>query len=214
MATSVAPAASRSDPGGARHAPRWNPAPLGKAGIWESLRDSIKTDMTFDDLLQLARLAQDIPNIQSAVLTLRKGSEGQLLTSKLESGEEVLVPISSEVFSLVVRLFDAGQGGDIANPRASAEGAKIRVSNGSGVTGLAKTTADKMTASGFGVVEVGNAAAQSSYGKSEIHVFSGKFETARYLAEVLGMTDPMIVSRQNGPPGIDIELIIGKDLAP
>jgi hypothetical protein len=38
--------------------------------------------------------------------------------------------------------------------------------------------------------------------------------TARYLAQTLGLDGTVIVQATDGPAGIDIALIIGKDLAP
>lgn len=186
---------------------------IGQAGeIWEALRDNIRTDLSFDEILQLAALAQEIPEIQSAVLSIRTTEGGELLPSTLPSGEDVLSPVYEDIYALVVRLFDSGQGGQ-ADPRAQEEGATLSVLNGAGIDGLAGTTADRLRAMGFNVVNVANAEGLGLYGTSEIRVYTSAFRTARYLAEVLGLENVLIQSASDGPEGVDIELIVGRDLA-
>lgn len=186
---------------------------FGQAGaIWESLAENIRTDLTFDEILALANLAQEIGDIQSAVLTLRReGQGGQLLYSTLPSGEQVLSPIAEEVFALVVRLFDSGTGAP-SGSLAGAENARLFVENGAFIDGLAAQTRDRLIGEGFNVVEIGTIKSDFPYPKTEIHVYTGKMQTARYLAEVLGLDGTAIKVETDAPPGIDIKLIIGQDL--
>ncbi|MEP7289382.1 MAG: LCP family protein [Chloroflexota bacterium] len=186
---------------------------LGKATtIWASLKDSIKTDLSFDDMVQLAQLAQSIPkdNIQSAVITDR---DGYLQPSKLASGEEVFSPVYEKIHDLVEKLFDSEPVGP-ANSEATAEGATITVSNGSGVDGMAKNTADKLIAKGFNITDVKNADLQGGYGKTVIRVYSGKIKTARLIADALKLDGTAISDEPGAVSGVDIEVIVGKDLAP
>jgi len=185
---------------------------LGKAGeIWGSLKDSIKTDLTFNEIAQLAQLAQSIPkdNIRSAVITDR---DGYLLPAKLASGEEVFSPIYEKIHDLVDNLFEAAPRGP-SDTQASAEGAKILVSNGAGIDGLAKLTADKLRGQGFIILDAKNADQPGGYGKTVIRLYTDKIKTARFLAESLGLDGTVITQEKNGPPGVDIELIVGKDIA-
>jgi polyisoprenyl-teichoic acid--peptidoglycan teichoic acid transferase len=186
---------------------------VGKAGaIWDSVKDNIKTDMTFQEMLQLAQVAQGIPkdNIRSAVITDR---DNYLAPQTLPNGEQVFTPVYENIHDLVEKLFDAAPVGT-TNVQASAEGAALVVSNGAGVDGLAKATADRLKGQGFNVVDAKNADQPGGYGRSVIKVFTGKMKTARYLAEVLGLESTVITIEKDGPPGVDIELVVGKDLAP
>ncbi len=186
---------------------------IGQAGpIWASVKDSVRTDMTFQEMVELAQLAQIIPkeNIKSAVIT---DKDNLLLPSTLPDGDQVFSPVYERIHDLVEVLFDPTPGGQV-NPQASAEGATIVVSNGAGVDGLGKATTDRLRAQGFNIVDTKNADLPGGYGKSIIRVFTDKIKTARYLAQVLSLDGTVIVNEKNGPPGVDIELIIGKDLAP
>lgn len=187
---------------------------ISKAGaIWDSLAANIRTDLTFEEALALANLAQEITDIKSAVLTIkRQGEGGQLLYSTLPSGEQVLSPIAEEVFALVVRLFDSGTGAPAGSPIA-AENARIYVENGAFVDGLAARMRDRLISAGFNVVEIGTLKSDFPYPKTEIHVYTGKMETARYLAQVLGLDGTAIRIETNAPVGIDIKLVVGQDMA-
>jgi hypothetical protein len=110
-------------------------------------------------------------------------------------------------------LFDAGTV-SAANAQASEESATVIVSNGAGVDGLGKKTADRLTAKGFNVIEIKNADLPGGYTKSEIRVYTGKIKTAQLLAQTLGLEGSVITNeKKDGPPGVDIELVVGKDIA-
>jgi polyisoprenyl-teichoic acid--peptidoglycan teichoic acid transferase len=188
---------------------------VGQSGtIWAALKDNIHTNLTYDEILQIANAAQGV-TIKSGVLLPKTEKGGQLLPSTLADGRQVLSPVYEDIAALVTQLFDTGQALP-TNDKAQAEGAVISVLNGTNIEGLAKRTADALTAKGFVVGNVGNvpADAAASYNTSEIRVFTGKIATARYLAEELGLPGTVIVESTDGPPGIDIMLIVGKDIAP
>jgi LCP family protein required for cell wall assembly len=185
---------------------------IGQAGpIWSSVKDNVRTNMTFQEIVELAQLAQSIPkeNIRSAVIT---DKDNLLIPSTLPDGDQVFSPVYERIHDLVGVLFDPTPGGQV-NPQASAEGATIVVSNGAGIDGLGKATTERLRALGFNVVDTKNADQPGGYGKSIIRVYTDKIKTARYLAQVLGLDGTAIVNEKNGPPGVDIELIVGKDLA-
>jgi LCP family protein required for cell wall assembly len=182
------------------------------ASIWAKLKDSIKTDLTFEEMLQLAQAAQSIPkeNIKSQVITDR---ENYMLPTTLPSGEQVFSPVYERIHALMETLFDAAPGGT-TNALASSESATVVVSNGAGIDGMAKLTADKLKEKGFNITEVKNADLPGGYAKTIIRVFTNKVKTARYIAEVLGLDGTAITSETNGGDGVDIEVVVGKDLAP
>jgi|SRR5579859_1049874 len=195
---------------------------IGKAGsVWQSVQNDVQTDLNFAETIQLAQVAQSIPkeNIQSVVITDRGG---YLIPSTLNDGSQVFTPVYEKIHDLVAKLFNADPGSapiDAAsNPAsmpAAASAAAIRISNGAGVDGMAKSTADKLRAKGFNIVDAQNADTPGGYARTVIRVYnSNLFNSARDLAVALGLDGTVISAQQSGPPGIDIEVVIGKDIAP
>ncbi|MHB8627699.1 MAG: LCP family protein [Aggregatilineales bacterium] len=236
--------------------------------LWDTLKTSVKTDMTFDQMSQLAQIGLTIPqtNVSSVVLT-DKG--GYLLPSTTPDGQQVLSPIYEKVHGLVEQMFDAAPGKPITdqsvqvaaqpvapptaqqtaastvvpatappvqNPVTSTvvpptalpasattaamsvsltpNAAAIQVSNGAGVDGLAKVYTDKLHALGFDVLPPKNADLPGGYAQSVIRVYTGNYDMARQVAQAVGLSPGVIIPASNGPKGVDVELIVGKDLAP
>ena len=198
---------------------------IGKAGVvWQSIQNDVQTDMTFTEMIQLAQVAQGIPkeNIQSFVLT-DKG--GYLEPSTLNDGSQVFSPVYEHIHSLVAKLFSAEPGSaplDASSNPVSSNGtpaadsaAAIRVSNGAGVDSMAKTMADKLRAKGFNVVDAQNADTPGGYARTVIRVYNNNFvKVARDLSVALGLDGTVISAEQGGPPNVDIEVVLGKDIAP
>jgi len=177
--------------------------------LWNSVKDNVKTDLTLNDIIALALTAQTVDkgNIHSAVLT---DSQNYLLPSTLPDGSQILSPNYEKIHDLVTTLFDTAPG---SNSPAAAEGATIQVSNGTATQGLGQTIADTLTQAGFNVINIGNAD-NANHAKTVINVYNGKVKTAQLLATTLSLDSTTInAAAQNGPPGVDIEVIIGKDLA-
>jgi polyisoprenyl-teichoic acid--peptidoglycan teichoic acid transferase len=72
------------------------------AGIWESVSDNIRTDMSFEDVYSLAFFMDDVAaeNIVNATIGYDRVEIG---TSP--EGEEILIPIQSDIVALVTELF-------------------------------------------------------------------------------------------------------------
>ncbi len=237
---------------------------LGKAGpLWDTVKTSVKTDMTFDQMLQLGQIGLTIPqtSVSSVVLT-DKG--GYLLPSTTPDGQQVLSPIYEKIHGLVQQMFDAPPGQPVTDqsiqvaaqpteqptvqqtsvpltvpatappvqntatgtavpttaPTATISAsltpssAVIQVSNGAGVDGLAKIYTDKLHALGFNVLAPKNADLPGGYAQSVIRVYTGNYDLARQVAQAVGLSPSVITPATNGPKSVDVELIIGKDLAP
>ncbi|MCD4684660.1 MAG: LCP family protein [Anaerolineae bacterium] len=70
--------------------------------LWASVQDNVKMNLTLDDIIALARAAEDVAdqNIRQAQI-----SYDEVYQRTTDSGDEVLVPISSDIFLLVEDLF-------------------------------------------------------------------------------------------------------------
>jgi LCP family protein required for cell wall assembly len=221
---------------------------LGKAGtLWASIRNSVQTDMTFDEMIQIAQIAQTIPreNIASAVLS---DKENYVLPATTAQGEQVLTPNYEKIHALIESLFDgkppppsAGPAVTAAAPTnglatsqpnavnpavasaASAAAASavsddgsgvIQVLNGAGIDGLGKKTVDQIRAKGLNVLDAAKNADTSAglYALSQIKVYTGKLQTAKKLAAALNLDGSVIQIATDGPPGVDIDLIVGTEI--
>ena len=72
------------------------------AALWESVQDNIRTNLTFEDMVRLALRAEQIP-----AEDIRQGqiSFGEVYESTTEDGEQVLIPIASDIRLLIEDLF-------------------------------------------------------------------------------------------------------------
>ncbi len=194
---------------------------IGQAGpVWDSIKNDVQTDMAFDQMVTLAQVALTIPkdNISSVVLT-DKG--GYLIPSTTPDGQQVLSPIYEKIHALVGQMFAAPPGNPITDqilqngtPTPTLTSAVIQVSNGAGVSGLAAQFVTRLRGMGFHVLDPQNADLPGGYAKSVIRVFTGNFDAARQVAQTLGIDPSAITPAANGPQGVDLELVLGADVAP
>lgn len=191
---------------------------LGKAGpLWASIQSNVKTDMTFDEMLQLGQLGLSIPkeNFSSVVLSDRGG---YYLDSKTPAGEDVLSPIYENIHKLVGQMFSAPPGHPITDQNLSVTPtsgpAVIQVANGAGVSGLAAQVTATLRAQGFTVLDPKNADTLGGYAKTVIKVYTGNFDTARKLAQRLGVDATAIIPGSQPSAGVDIDVILGADAVP
>lgn len=70
--------------------------------LWESVQDNVKMNLALDDILALARSAESVSdeNIRQAQISF-----DEVFIRTTDAGDEVLVPISSDIFLLVEDLF-------------------------------------------------------------------------------------------------------------
>ena len=88
----------------------------------------------------------------------------------------------------------------------------IEVSNGNGVTGMAKRSAGYLRELGFTVGRITNAS-HFSHGNSTIYYQDGFQELAGLFARVIPGAQEIKVDTIPNRPGIGIRLLLGKDIA-
>lgn len=177
--------------------------------LYKTLNESVWTDLSLEQMIGLALLAQDIQpeNIQNEVIDYR-----YVLDYTTDDGRQVLVPIKEKIRELRDRLFTISA--VIAPPTdtelkalMATEGATIEVLNGAGVEGLAKATSDwlagqSVTVSNFATAD------RSDYPNTLIYAYGDNPYTARWLAKVFNAT---VVSGAASSDGVDIRIILGAD---
>jgi len=180
--------------------------------LYGQLSQSIKTNMTLEEIIQLAVLMGDIPKE-----SIRFGQIDNLyvdLTSTT-AGEQVLVPRPSAIRLLLQQVFNTQDELSLADlkAKADAESASIVVFNNTDVAGLAGQTRDWLTAKGVNILEVGNTPAPTNV-STVIHVYTDKIWTARYLAALMGLPPEVIKPGADGMTTKDVAIIVGPDIQP
>lgn len=180
--------------------------------IYGTLQDNINTNLTEGQIIDLVRLAADVPedDICSAVISGKYIDE--LVT--LPDGSQVVIPDRAEIRQLILHLYNGtGPCDPLAvdlEPDALAENATINVMNGTTREGLATETADRLTSMGLAIAAVSNAD-RFDYEQTLIYNYGGKDATARYLAQVLNVPESAVVEPTEGTSLQDIVVILGAD---
>lgn len=185
---------------------------LNAPSIYEDLSTGIRTNMSLNQLIQLAWKAREIPreNIEMRVIgpeyvTLEKSPDGLSIDRPIPDKIRLL---RDELLSGGGLLSPAAEGNLLA--LVAEENARIRVLNASYQADLAMITAAWLGELGFNVVEEGNAQATTV---STIDLMGATPYALRWLVESFGMTPGHIDYRFSPDSTVDIELILGDDWA-
>ena len=201
-------------------APENFPVLLGKARqFYEEFSAGIKTNMPFDTALQLGVLARDIPieSIKQGVINYDMVALDNVVLGGQNAS--VLKPLPDKIRELRDQIFTtsgplsplAGQGDPTALMKA--DGARIRMLNGTSIPGLDVNTGNYLIGQGMAVTEVG-AADNSNYNSTIIILHSPKLYTLKYLQAVFGITSStQILIRPDPTSTVDVEVYLGNDWA-
>jgi LCP family protein required for cell wall assembly len=195
------------------------PVLLGKAQqFYEEFSAGIKTNMPFDTALQLGVLARDIPleGIEQGVIDYTMVA----LDSTTLGGQaaSILKPLPDKIRVLRDEIFTSG---GALSPLAAqndltalmkADGARVRVLNGSFTPALEVNTGNFFIAQGMAVTEAGPA--DRAYDRTVVILYSGKLYTLKYLQSMFGI-DPstQILIKPDPTSSVDVEVRLGNDWA-
>ncbi|HLF73508.1 MAG TPA: LCP family protein [Anaerolineales bacterium] len=195
------------------------PVLLGQARqFYEEFSAGIKTDMPFETAIQLGVLAKDIPleSIEPGVIDYTMVA----LDSTILGGENasVLKPLPDKIRELRDEIFTSG--GPLSplaaqndpNALMRADGARVRVLNGSFSPGLEVNTGNYLLTQGMAVTEAGPA--DRAYDRTTVILYSGKLYTLKYLQAVFGInTNSQILIKPDPTSTVDVQVILGNDWA-
>jgi LCP family protein required for cell wall assembly len=183
----------------------------------------IKTNMPLDTALQLGVLARDIPveSIKQGVIDYSMVN----LDSTVLGGQDasVMKPLPDKIRVLRDEIFTSGgalsplaaqgeQTLDQLNALMRADGARVRLLNGSFTPGLEQSTGAYFQAQGVPVTEVGPA--DRAYDRTVIVLYSPKLYTLRYLQAIFGISSSTQILISPDPTSTaDIEVRLGNDWA-
>ncbi|GAB4571653.1 MAG: hypothetical protein Kow0077_08910 [Anaerolineae bacterium] len=181
------------------------------AALWDAVRQDVQTTLSFEEIISLALLAQEIPteNIVQAVL-----DANYVYFETTANGDQVLRLRGDAMRNLVADLFNPVQmDRETLKELATSEAASLSVVNGTTQQGLAAEARDWLQAQGFAIAEIGNAPT-TGYRRSVIKDYTGNPYTARYLASILGLEITQVQPGSDNATVQDIQIVVGEDLIP
>ncbi len=181
---------------------------LDPANIWRApalirrLADALETNMPMTTILRYAAIVQYIPstNIYTSVLP---GN------SQTINGASYWVPDEVQVTRLVQSMQRPTPPPVVQDEDQASRPIRVRVLNGSGVQGVARSAKNFLTPQGFDVVEIGNAQ-HFNYQQTEIilHIPSDvAVSRIRQILRVYGT----VTQDLDADSGVDVTVILGRD---
>ncbi len=192
------------------------PSMIAKAPeVYGEAQAGLRTNLTFEDLMKLGVLLQQIPreNIKQGTIDYTMG----VLDNVTLGGQNasVLKPIPDKIRVLRDEIFTEG---GAVSPMASGDpqalmqqdAARVRVLNGTIQGDIAQRTGNYLLSQGVPVTEVGTA--PNGYQNTVIVVYGPKVYTLKYLASVFGITSStQIIFATEPATTADIEVRLGND---
>jgi polyisoprenyl-teichoic acid--peptidoglycan teichoic acid transferase len=183
--------------------------------LYAELSTGIRTNMTLDQIIRMANLAQQIPveNITKGVIDTHMVS-----FAKSPDGLDILVPNPQKIHELRDSIFASStisEGkqiyGDDWVTILKEEGARVEISDASRVDGLGEKTAEFLRQKGINVTNVYPSTGSSTV--SYVKSYTGMVYTTRYLADLFEVDGYRIETKYIPDSPMDITLMIGKDWA-
>jgi len=180
-----------------------------------ALGDSVKTDLTLEEILALAETAKQIDrsNIRHGVI-----DDAMTTTVRTPQGALVEVPDWEKVHQLVNELFPTSTPSAVPSPslaraQLAAEDARIGLQNGTLLVNLAQTTSATLREQGFAIVRYENAD-RFDYAETLLVVYAdNKDYTVQALATALGIKPENVLRRQAEGNEVDLLVVLGRDYA-
>jgi len=197
--------------------PKKFPVLLRKANkFYDEFSAGIRTNMPFETALQLGVLAKDIPieSIKQGVIDYTMVSLDDVTLGGQNAS--IMKPFPDKIRELRDQIFTSG--GPISplaaqgDPTAlmKADGARVRILNGTSVQGFDNTTGTFLFGKGVQITEVGPA--DGAYANTVIVLYSPKLYTLKYLQEMFHITSSVQIRIQPDPTSsVDIEVRLGSD---
>jgi LCP family protein required for cell wall assembly len=185
--------------------------------FYNEFSSGIRTNMPLDTAIQLAVLAKDIPVTsieQGRIDTTMVAFDNVILGGQDAS---VMKPLPDKIRVLRDEIFtSAGAVGPLAtgDPTSlmQADGARIRLLNGTYSPNLEVNSGNYFIAQGMAVTEVG--AADRVYDRTVIVLHSPKLYTLKYLQAVFGISSStQILIKPDPASTVDVEVFLGNDWA-
>jgi LCP family protein required for cell wall assembly len=182
--------------------------------LYKTFSSGIHTNLSLNDAIKLAVLIQDIPkeDIRNAVIDNSMIQLGNVLLGGQNAS--IIRPIPDRIRILRDQIFTTSgplsplAQGDLAT-LMQADGARIRILNGTSTALLDTRTGNYLSKQGVAVREFGDTKATS---RTTIILYSPKLYTIRYLVGIFGITNSTPIRIQpDSSQTVDIEIRLGTD---
>jgi LCP family protein required for cell wall assembly len=181
--------------------------------LYNELASGIRTNLTLDEVIKLALLAQNIPeeNIQRGVI-----SQEDVYFGTSPDGLSILIPIPDDINALRDKIFATSSGMGPETPgslqeQMQTEAAKVAIYNGSTALDLATRTTDYLRGQGVNVAQTGNAS--QPYSATTIIDHTGNPYVLKYLVDLLHINANKIMIEFDPNHPVDVEVYLGNDWA-
>ncbi|MBN2116106.1 MAG: LCP family protein [Anaerolineales bacterium] len=182
--------------------------------LYDTFSAGIHTNMSLEDAIKLAMLVRDIPreSIKNGVIEHNMMSYGMVILGGQNAS--IMKPLPDKIRLLRDEIFtSSGPTGPLAqgDPAAlmQADGARIRLLNGTNTKQLEEQTATYLSQQGLTVTELGNTRAPS---RTTIILYSPKLYTLRFLVGLFGISRNNEIRIKPDPTEtVDIEIWLGSD---
>ncbi len=180
--------------------------------LYQELSSGIRTNLTLDEVVQLALMAQTVPeeSIKRGII-----NKDNVFFAESPDGLSILIPIPDDIRNLRDEIFASSGSLGPQLPGSSqeqmrAEAARIALYNGSSDPGLGTRATNALRNQGANITQTGNA--DKNYPGTTIIDHTGSPYAVKYLVELLGIPQARIqvVFDPTGPA--DLELYLGDDL--
>ncbi len=178
--------------------------------LWAAKDDSVQTDLRLQDIIALTQLAKDVKSENIKTAEIDDSLTQDWVTP---GGAMVLLPDREKIRRVVAQLFSTTSTAQTEPAdqikRISTEAARIQVSNGTSIEGVAGRVSEWLKAQGFNIVLVDNAE-REDFTQTLILESSDKPATRGALATLFKVSADR-VRKGSAATNIDIHLVIGRD---
>jgi hypothetical protein len=181
--------------------------------LYNELASGIRTNLSLDEAIKLALLAQSVPkeNIQQGII-----NKDNVFFGNSPDGLSILIPIPDDIHLLRDKIFATSSSLGPMTPgndqeRMKAEAAKLAVYNSSSVPGLETRTADYLRSQGANVVQATSAGQAQAYTAIVDH--TGNPYIIKYLVDLLKIAPANIKIEFDPNSQVDVEVYLGDDWA-
>jgi LCP family protein required for cell wall assembly len=188
------------------------PTLISKApALYNELSTGIRTNLSLDEVLKLALLAQSVPqeSIQQGII-----NKDNVFFGFSPDGLSILIPIPDDIHLLRDKIFATSGSLSPMTPgndqeRMKTEAAKLAVYNSSSIPGLETRTADYLRSQGANVVQANSSGQAQAY--TTIIDHTGNPYILKYLVDLLKIAPANIKIEFDPNSPVDVEVYLGDD---